>query len=183
MGAASPSESDAIRILIASLVGGAVALGTGAHLVAKSVSGPDSRHRLGSSSESFTVRNEGQADIPDGGSVDRLAAGDLGLNIPISRPECDGMGIVVFVSLVTPGMYAAEVQRGLSLHPGSSYLRTDQACPSLRQATEEGNPIYAVYQPAGYREDEVCDAVRSAGNGAYGKWLNTVTPPDYVIPC
>ena len=56
--------------------------------------------------------------------------------------------------------------------PGASYLRTDRTCPSLRAATEDGNPIYAVFTPAGSTEAEVCNAVRAAGN-AYGKWLNS----------
>lgn len=120
---------------------------------------------------------------PEVGSDTPQPDGDLGLKVPMSRPQCDGMGIVVLMSLVTPGRYADEARRALSQYPGSSYLRTDRACPSLRQATEQGNPIYAVYRTAGYRRDQVCDAVRAAGGGAYGKWLDTTTPPSYIIPC
>ena len=68
-------------------------------------------------------------------------------------------------------------------HPGAFYLRTDQTCSSLRPATEAGNPIYAVFQLGGRTEREVCAAVRAAGAGAYGKWLDTTTDPGFVIPC
>jgi hypothetical protein len=42
----------------------------------------------------------------------------------------------------------------------------------MRRANEKGNPIYAVFEPAGTTQSEVCDAVRAAGGGAYGKWLD-----------
>ena len=110
-------------------------------------------------------------------------SGDLGLGQPMSRPSCNGQGIVVLGSVTTPGQYASGVQRLLAAHPGASYLRTDQTCPSLRAATEEGNPIYAVYQQAGGTTAEVCAAVRSAGGDAYGKWLDYTTDPSFRIPC
>lgn len=110
-------------------------------------------------------------------------AGDLGLGQPMSRPSCNGQGIVVLGSVTTPGQYAAGVQRLLAAHPGASYLRTDQTCPSLRAATAEGNPIYAVYRPAGDSTAEVCSAVRAAGGDAYGKWLDYTTDPDIRVPC
>ena len=109
--------------------------------------------------------------------------GDLGLAIPMSVPACDGSGVVIMGSAVTPGAYAADIQRMLAAHPGAAYLRTDQACPSLRQATAEGNPIYAVFAPAGRTQGEVCAAVHAAGGDSYGKWLDTTTNPMYIIPC
>ncbi|MFC9355169.1 serine/threonine-protein kinase [Rhodococcus sp. NPDC057014] len=109
--------------------------------------------------------------------------GDLGLSIPIAQPRCDGTGIVVVGSAVTPGQYAEDVQSFLVAHPGSSYLRTDQACPSLRQATDEGNPIYAVYRAAGKSTDAVCALVWAQGEDAYGKWLDLNTDPTFIIPC
>lgn len=110
-------------------------------------------------------------------------SGDLGLARPISRPTCNGQGIVILGSVTTPGLYAAGVQQLLDAHPGAFYLRTDQTCPSLRPATAEGNPIYAVFEPGGATESEVCARVRAAGGSAYGKWLNTTTDPGYIIPC
>jgi len=108
---------------------------------------------------------------------------DLGLGQPISRPSCNGQGIVILGSVTTPGLYAAGVQRLLDAHPGAFYLRTDQTCPSLRPATAEGNPIYAVFALGGQTQGQVCDAVKRAGGGAYGKWLDTTTDPDYIIEC
>jgi serine/threonine-protein kinase len=110
-------------------------------------------------------------------------SGDLGLPTPMSSPSCNGEGIVVLGIVTTPGRYAAGVQRLLDVHPGASYLRTDQSCPSLRQADDEGDPIYAVYRHAGTTEREVRAAVRAAGGGAYGKWLDNSTDPGYMIPC
>jgi hypothetical protein len=109
-------------------------------------------------------------------------SGDLGLGTPISRPACDGTGIVVLASFYMPGRYESDVATMLGHNPGSQYLRTDQSCPSLRQS-KDGNPIYAVYRLAGRTQGEVCAAVRAAGSGAYGKWLDYTTDPDYVIPC
>jgi hypothetical protein len=109
--------------------------------------------------------------------------GALNTSIPMSRPACDGTGIVVLGSVTTPGQYAEGVQRLLDANPGASYLRTDQSCPSLRQATADGNPIYAVYRVAGRSQAAVCDAVAAAGAGAYGRWLNTTLPPDHKISC
>lgn len=109
--------------------------------------------------------------------------GDLGLTQPISRPACDGQGIVILGSVTTPGLYAAGVQRLLDAHPGAFYLRTDQTCPSLRAATEEGNPIYAVYRLGGVTQAQVCAAVRQSGGDAYGKWLDSTTDPEEKITC
>lgn len=109
--------------------------------------------------------------------------GDLGLSTPMSYPACNGQGIVILGSVTTPGLYVAGVQRLLDDHPGSFYLRTDQTCPSLRQATPEGNPIYAVFELGGATQSDLCAAVRAAGGNAYGKVLDTTTDPGYMIPC
>jgi serine/threonine-protein kinase len=108
---------------------------------------------------------------------------DLGLNTPITYPSCAGDGIVVLGLAVTPGRYAADVQHLLDTFPGASYLRTDHACPSLRQSTEAGNPIYLVYRVAGRTRNEVCEAVHAAGGGAYGKWLDLTGNPKLAIRC
>jgi serine/threonine protein kinase, bacterial len=108
---------------------------------------------------------------------------DLGLTTPMSYPYCNGQGVVILGSVTTPGLYAAGVQRLLDAYPGSFYLRTDQSCRSLRQVSDEGNPIYAVFQLGGTSEAQVCAAVRGAGGIAYGKWLNNSTDPGYIIPC
>ena len=112
----------------------------------------------------------------DGGDT---GAADLGLSTPMTRPACDGMGIVVLFSATTPGLYEAEVQQALNDHPGSSYLRTDQTCSSLNQSYE-GNPIYAVYQAAGYELEGLCQAAGSLGG--YARWLNNTADPN-TDPC
>ncbi|MCH5645388.1 serine/threonine-protein kinase [Gordonia sp. ABSL49_1] len=108
--------------------------------------------------------------------------GDLGLATPISRPACDGTGIVVVANAVTPGQYASEVQGYLNSYPGFSYLRTDQSCPSLRQNLN-GNPIYAVYKVAGTTLSEICALRSQIGGDAYGKWLDTTSNPTSYITC
>jgi len=109
--------------------------------------------------------------------------GDLGLPTPISDPPCNGQGIVVLGNVTTPSEYAQGVQRLLVTYPGSSYLRTDQSCPSLRQADDEGDPIYAVYRYAGRTEAEVRGAVCAAGGDAYGKWLDYTHDAAHQIRC
>jgi len=109
--------------------------------------------------------------------------GDLGLPTPISDPPCDGQGIVVLGNVTTPGEYPEGVLRLLAMYPGSSYLRTDQSCPSLRQADDEGDPIYAVYRFAGRTEAEVRGAVCAAGGDAYGKWLDYAHAPSDQLRC
>lgn len=109
--------------------------------------------------------------------------GDLGLGIPMSRPNCDGRGIVVLHSAVTPGAYAQEISAALAQNPGASYLRTDMACPSLRARDQNGNVIYAVYRPSGYSRQELCADVRAEGAPAYGRWLDTTSDPTRLVTC
>ncbi|GGC53130.1 hypothetical protein IEU95_10220 [Hoyosella rhizosphaerae] len=109
-------------------------------------------------------------------------SGDLGLTTPMTRPACDGSGIAVVYSATTPGRYANEVQNALNQHSGARYLRTDQACPSLRQSFN-GNPIYAVYFPAGNTHAQICSTVRRLGGNAYGRWLDTTSDPAELIAC
>ena len=111
------------------------------------------------------------------------SVGDLGLSIPMSHPLCDGMGIVIVYSATKPETYRLAVQQALSSHPGSSYLRTDMSCPSLRQSSDDGTPIYAVFYPAGYSKGSVCSTVAQIGPGAYGRWLSTDISPAHKIAC
>ncbi|MCE5292751.1 MAG: serine/threonine protein kinase [Nocardiaceae bacterium] len=108
---------------------------------------------------------------------------DLGLDVPISVPPCDGTGIVMLGASITPGKYKDEIGEFLDKHPGSSYLRTDESCPSLRQSTPDGKAIYAVYRPAGKTTGEVCEAVHAAGGDAYGTWLDKTSDPSKIIHC
>lgn len=93
----------------------------------------------------------------------------------MSYPPCNGIGIVVVGNAVTPQRYKQDVARLLAQNPGAAYLRTDVSCKSLRQRSDEGNPIYAVYYIAGPEPRQVCalkNRIHKAGNtSAYGKWL------------
>jgi hypothetical protein len=112
-----------------------------------------------------------------------VSPNSLNVSVPMSHPPCDGSGIVVLANAVTPGRYDEEVQRFLNSFPGSSYLRTDESCPSLRRRDDAGNPIYAVYRPAGRSDVDICAAVRAAGGDAYGKRLDTISDPTKRIQC
>ena len=102
--------------------------------------------------------------------------------VPISRPACDGTGIVVVANATTPGSYATEVQNYLNQYPGFSSLSTDQSCPSLRQSLN-GNPIYAVYKVAGSTLADICALRNQVGGDAYGKWLDTTSDPSTYLTC
>ena len=108
---------------------------------------------------------------------------DLGLDVPITVPACDGTGVVMLGAAINPGSYAGDVQRFLDKHPGASYLRTDAACPSLRQATKDGKPIYVVYRPVGKSTSDICAAVGVAGGDAYGAWLDRTSDPTKSVKC
>lgn len=119
----------------------------------------------------------------DSSGSDVRGSGDLGLSTPITRPSCDGRGIVVLFSAVTPGAYESEIRTALAENPGSKYLRTDQSCPSLRPRDDNGNVIYAVYRESGYTRAEVCADVASAPDGAYGRWLDMTSDPSELVTC
>lgn len=144
--------------------------------------------------ETTTVTPPGAGPTATALPAPRRGAADLGLAVPMSRPACDGTGIVVVGNAVTPGAYPQDVQTALDRFPGSSYLRTDESCPSLRPRDDNGNVIYAVYQVAGRSTDDVC-ALRerllgvaaaygmTGGDAPYGKWLDTTTANSFIIPC
>lgn len=118
---------------------------------------------------------------PTAAAVGTTVPGDLGLSIPMTRPTCDGSGIVVVGNATAPGTYAQEISGYLAANPGASYLRTDQSCLSLRQADDAGNAIYAVYYPAGRTVGEICG--KRAAVGGYGKWLDNSTDPRSQVAC
>ena len=123
------------------------------------------------------------ATVLDACRAPESGVGDLGLSTAMSRPSCDGRGIVVLYSAVTPGSYAQEISSALTQYPGASYLGTDSACPSLRARDENGNAIYAVYRPSGYTREALCSDVRAAGPPAYGRWLDTTRDPSVLVAC
>ena len=107
--------------------------------------------------------------------------GDLGLSIPVSSVGCDGTVIVIFGSAVSPSTYSSDVQALLDAHPGSSYLRTDQACTSLVQATQDGKPLYAVYQSFGTDVAAACAA--APGDASVRRLENSGNPGTSTITC
>jgi len=50
-----------------------------------------------------------------------------------------------------------------------------------RQAQQDRRRGFALPLPSGWSKRR--PAVRSAGPGAYGKWLDYTTNPSYIIPC
>lgn len=133
--------------------------------------------------ELIVLNPESSSESSDSSGGDARGSGDLGLPTPITRPSCDGRGIVVLYSAVTPGAYESEIRTALADNPGSKYLRTDQSCPSLRPRDDNGNVIYAVYRESGYTRSEVCADVASAPGGAYGRWLDTTSDPSELVTC
>ncbi len=187
--ATSPGSGNG-RVLIAT-VGIALALIIGIIVIATNSGGSSTTASDGITTTSSSDDNSGGVGVttttttttpppPPPPDASRVA---LRVSAPITRPPCDGLGIVVLRNAVTPGNYESEIQRGLDSFPGASYLRTDHSCPSLRQVSDEGTPIYTVYRPAGRTPREVCAAVHQAGGDAYGKWLDMTTDPKFILPC
>jgi hypothetical protein len=171
-----------VAAVVAAAAGAAVAFVNTGHR--PGVADSDSGSVASSDSNAIDSPVGARTTVPSDQSAPSAAStGDLNLAIPMSRPACDGTGIVVLASLSTPGSYAQDVSRALAAHPGASYLRTDQACPSLRQAMPNGAAIYAVYVVAGSTKAQLCTAVHAADGDAYGKWLDTTTDPHTLITC
>jgi serine/threonine protein kinase, bacterial len=98
-------------------------------------------------------------------------------------PACDGSYVVFVAASVTPGQYAVEMQKALNRYQGANYLRTDQACSSLRAATPAGNAIYAAYMGPYGSKGEACAARSAIGGDAYVKILDSQTPPSVIQSC
>ena len=70
----------------------------------------------------------------------------------------------------------------LDAYPGSSYLRTDQTCPSLNQSID-GAPIYVVYfGPFAFASD-ACAARADGTEGAYARRLSNDVGPNHGVSC
>ena len=148
-----------------------------------STSAPSSSAPTSSTPTSEAPDARGTTEPSSPGSPGGPDSGDLGLSTPITRPSCDGRGIVVLYSAVTPGAYESEISTALDNNPGAKYLRTDRSCPSLRPRDDNGNVIYAVYRESGYTRAEVCADVASAPGSAYGRWLDTPSDPSELVTC
>jgi serine/threonine-protein kinase len=108
--------------------------------------------------------------------------GDLGIRgQSISRPSCDGSYATFVFAAVTPNRYASDVAENLSRYPGSSYLRTDLACSSLRPYDGNGNRIYSVYYGPFRSVSEACSARPTTGS--YVRILANTGTPAKDEPC
>jgi len=112
-------------------------------------------------------------------SSPNLAAGDLGLDVPIQNLQCSGDYILVLRSAITPENYEQDVISSLSQYSGSLYLRTDQSCSSFAQQSTSGNPIYAVYYGLFSTADEALAYCELAPNDAYAKELSSIQSTIY----
>ena len=137
----------------------------------------------GPTSQPGLASQPGPAPRPSASPQPAIVPGDLGLTVPMTRPACDGTGIVVVANATAPGNYPGEVQSYLNQYPGASYLRTDQSCPSLKQVSDDGTPIYAVYYVAGRTLEDICTMRNQIGGLAYGRWLDYTTDPESQITC
>jgi serine/threonine protein kinase len=108
--------------------------------------------------------------------------GDLGLSTPMSVPPCDGSFVIILTSAITPGGYEREIDTALRAWPGSSYLRTDQTCPSLRPDVD-GNPIYATFYGPFVTKAAACRERNALGGEAYVRVLDRTTANDVLQTC
>jgi serine/threonine-protein kinase len=101
----------------------------------------------------------------------------------MARPLCDGSYATFIFASVEPARYASEISDYLSRYSGSQYLRTDVTCLSLRQRTDSGAVIYAVFFGPFPTFEEACAAVSRGPSGSYVKPLDNVSDPDEIPAC
>lgn len=110
--------------------------------------------------------------------------GDLEVLVVMQRPECDvGLYVVFIGASVNPGRYPEEITRILEANPTSHYLRTDVTCSSLRYASDDGHPIYAVFLGPYETFEQACDARVLGPSGSYVKPLDNTTDPTAIQSC
>jgi cell division septation protein DedD len=107
----------------------------------------------------------------------------LGLGVSMTPPACDGTWIVILGSATDPATYLDDVTALLSRDANAKYALTQGACASLRQATPEGNQIYAVYLGPYPDQAAACAVSATTGSGAYVKRMDDTTPPDQTWAC
>jgi hypothetical protein len=112
-----------------------------------------------------------------------VVAGDLGIaGHPMTKPACDEQFITVVSNAVLPDTYEQAVHDALDVYPGSSYLRTDQTCSSLRPSLN-GNPIYMIYFGPYFSMSDACDSRSLGPKDAYVRRLSTTYPPEHIVDC
>jgi serine/threonine-protein kinase len=109
--------------------------------------------------------------------------GDLSLGVPMTSPACDG-GWVVFLGAATePATYAEDVRVLLARRSDAKYTLTQGGCSSMRQQLPDGTLIYAVWTGPYPDQATACAARTQAGDGAYVKRMDNVTPADQLWQC
>lgn len=117
------------------------------------------------------------------GSPDGTIPGDLGISgQPMQQPGCDGAFITVLASAVGDQATPGGIANVLESYPGSSYLRTDQTCPSLTPDID-GKPIYVVYLGPFAVDTDACAARSRGPDGAYARRLSNDLGPDHSVAC
>lgn len=101
----------------------------------------------------------------------------------MTKPDCDGSYATFLAASVEPDKYAEEITRLLRTYPGSSYLRTDVTCPSLRPVFDNGEAIYAVYLGPFATFSQACDARFLGPSGSYVKRLDRFSDPTEIPDC
>jgi len=97
--------------------------------------------------------------------------GDLGVEgVDMAEPVCGGEYITIIASAIGDQASAVGIGRILDEYPGSSYLRTDQACSSLSQSSQ-GQPIYVVFFGPYPMASDACAARADGPSDAYAKQL------------
>ncbi len=117
------------------------------------------------------------------GAEDGAVLGDLAIpGRPMQRPGCDGAYITVLASAVGDQATASGIANVLDTYPASSYLRTDQTCPSLTPDLD-GAPIYVVYLGPFAYDTDACAARSEGPDGAYARRLSNDVGPDHSVAC
>lgn len=128
--------------------------------------------------------NEPTTQWEAGTSSSLSSPGDLGISTPISYPACDDSVMIVYGTSWNTATDAAEVERLLQAHPGSSYMRTDLSCRDFTgpsTASSEGAYVYAVYSVES-SPDAACKAI--SGTSYYGRILsNSRDSGDNKLQC
>ena len=108
--------------------------------------------------------------------------GDLAIdNHPMAKPPCDDKVITIIASAIGDQATAAGIGALLDEYD-AEYLRTDQTCPSLTQASD-GKPIYVVYLGPFGSDSAACQARSRGPQGSYVRRLSTTLGPDHFVSC
>ncbi len=115
-------------------------------------------------------------------TVPGAAPGDLGIaGVPMSQPACDGQYVTILASIkqttASAMQYALEHD-----YPGASYLRSDQACPSLNVGSSDGSPLYRIFVGPFPDPVSACAARAQSTQGAFVKRLSDESPL-HAVPC